>query len=65
MADTQSKNSQICCTVTPDVVDFIKNVAEKDNRSISQMAGILLSQAIKEKIRLQEKNQKRNAKVSS
>ncbi|MCA6423492.1 MAG: hypothetical protein IM568_11835, partial [Flavobacterium sp.] len=54
MSSSTPKNTQICCTVTPEITDFIKNAAEKDNRSISQMAGILLSQAIKEKIRLQE-----------
>lgn len=58
-----SKNTQICCTVAPEITQFIKEAADKDNRSISQMAGILLSQAIKEKIRLQQKNAKRNAKV--
>lgn len=65
MSSSTPKNAQICCTVTPEITEFIKNAAEKDNRSISQMAGILLSQAIKEKIRLQEKNAKRNAKVSA
>lgn len=59
-----AKNTQICCTVAPETFDFIKQLAEKDNRSYSQMASILLNTAIKEKIRLQEKN-KRSAKVSS
>jgi hypothetical protein len=49
---------QICCTVPKELIDAVTDLAEKDNRSFSQMASMLLTNAVKEKIRLREKNKK-------
>ena len=46
-----SKKTQICATVSEDLVLLIEAEAKKEDRSFSQMTGILLQQAIKEKIR--------------
>lgn len=44
-------NIQICATVPSDTVEQIKQLAERDNRSISQMISILLAVGVKEKTR--------------
>lgn len=44
-------NIQICATVPSETVEVIKQLAEKDNRSISQMISILLAVGVKEKTR--------------
>jgi hypothetical protein len=50
-----SKKTQICATVLESLVLLIEAEARKEDRSFSQMIGILLQLAIKEKTR------KRNA----
>jgi hypothetical protein len=55
---------QICCTVPKELIDAITDLAEKDNRSFSQMASMLLTNAVKEKIRLREKNKKQQKEGS-
>ena len=45
------KKIQIFASVTPELSNQIKEEAERDNRTFSQMVAILLQQAIKEKTR--------------
>ncbi len=52
-----SDNIQFCATIPASVVSDIKEFAQKESRSDSQMASILLQQAIKERKR-KRKNDK-------
>jgi len=45
------KKVQVFACVAPELSNQIKEEAERDNRSVSQMVAILLQQAIKEKTR--------------
>ena len=46
---------QVSATVTPELIEELKKIAEKEKRTISSTVEILLERAIKEKNR---KNQK-------
>lgn len=45
------QNPQLSATVDQELHDSIKEMAEKESRSISQMVAILLQQAVKERLR--------------
>lgn len=51
---------QICATVTKSLQTVVKEEAEKDNRSFSEMVGILLTLATKERERQRAKSKKKS-----
>lgn len=51
-----AKNIQVCATIEAELLEQIKVIAAKDNRSSSQMISILLKAAVK------ERNRKKGAK---
>jgi hypothetical protein len=53
---------QICATVAKSLHVSVKEEATRDNRSFSEMVGILLTQAIKERERQRAKNSRRISK---
>jgi hypothetical protein len=53
MADT----SQICATVRNELRKSIQEIADRDDRSFSEMVSILLNQAVKERERQRLKKQ--------
>lgn len=56
---TNPKRPQISTTVDEEVYNEIKDMAEKDRYTMSQMAAILLEQAVKNRLR-KRKNAKEN-----
>jgi hypothetical protein len=48
---------QICATVHKDLRNSVQEIADRDNRSFSEMVSILLLQAVKERERQRAKNQ--------
>lgn len=55
------KSQQISCTVPGDIWLAIHNMSEKERRSLSQMASLLLEQAVKDKTRNRKGAKKGNA----
>lgn len=56
----ESKDTiQICATVPVSLRTAVKEESDRDSRSFSEMVGILLTQAIKERERQRSKNKKR------
>jgi hypothetical protein len=53
MADTV----QICATVSTELKVSVADIAKRDGRSFSEMVGILLNQAVKERERQRLKKQ--------
>ena len=47
----RTQNPQVSATIAPDLHREIAELAEKENRSISSMVGLLLQQAVKERSR--------------
>lgn len=57
-----SRQPQISATISPELYQEIVTLSEKDGRTLSQMTGILLESAVKERRRLREKAKKRSKK---
>jgi len=52
------KNPQVSTTIPAELRDQLKGLAARENRSISEMASLLLTQAIKERNRKKKSNAK-------
>lgn len=47
---------QVSCTVKQEILDEITEISTREQRTLSSAAGILLTQAVKERIRQRKKN---------
>jgi len=61
MRDKKSKKEQVCTSVDSDVYNFIEGMAQRERRTMSEMASILLENAIKERFRQRKKNAKEDS----
>jgi len=50
---------QLCSTVSDELLEEISELAKRESRSPSNMASVLLAQAMKERLRVREKSKKK------
>lgn len=53
---------QVSCTVKQEILDEILEISTREQRTLSSAAGLLLTQAVKERIRQRNKGKKREKK---
>lgn len=47
---------QVSCTIKQEILDEIEEISSREQRTLSSAAGLLLTQAVKERIRQRNKN---------